>query len=106
MLGRFKVEIIKSNIAGLNISPLGHDHNLEVFVGQLLNFHSAFLPKVEVLLLKFPNFDPRQVSLALEVDFKFLNPTAVSHLEPKVEADTTVLHNLTDGYVKLMSLDM
>ena len=99
LLGGLKVEIVKSNISGLKISSFGHDHNLEVFVGQLVKFHPALLPKVEVLLLKFPNFYPRQISLALHVNFKFLDPTAVSHLEPEVEADTVVLHNLTVGHI-------
>ena len=94
LLRRLKVEIIKSNIAGLKLSSLCCNHNLVVFMGKLVQFHSALLPKVKVLLLKLPNFYPRQVSLTLHVNLQLFNPTVVRHLKPEVEADAVILHNL------------
>ena len=93
------MEIVERNISGLKIASRCFDHDLVILVSQLLQLDPALLPEVKVLLLKLPDFDPCQVSLTFHVDRELLNPTVVSHLEPEVEADAVVLHNLQFDHI-------
>ena len=105
MLRSLKVEIIKSHVTRLKISSGRHDRDLEVFVGQLVEFNSALLPEVEMPLLELPHLDPRQVSLAFNEDLELLYSTVVRHVEPEVKADATVLHDLQDGHQTIQYLN-